>query len=281
MIRKSFNLINSSEEKIQGDLRYREGAKNAPVIVICHGFKGFKDWGFFPVLAERLADDGYVTITFNFSRNGIGADPNNFTELEQFAKNTYSHELSDLKAVINTVSSGEVGKNIIDPEKIGLLGHSRGGGITLLYASEDERIQCVATWSAIAKVERYSDEVIKQWEKQGFIEIENKRTNQMMRINKEFLTDIKKNGKKLNILKAASKINIPVLIIHGDNDESVPVSEANEIYEKLNGYGNELEIIEGGTHTFGIRHQVEGVTPEFETVVDLTEIFFDKNLSSI
>jgi len=182
-MRKSFNLVNSSEEKIQGDIRYREGEKNAPVIVICHGFKGFKDWGFFPVLAERFADDGYVTITFNFSRNGIGADPNNFTELEQFAKNTYSHELNDLKTLIDAIASGDIGKNIIDPEKIGLLGHSRGGGVALLYTAIDERIQCVATWSAIARVERYSEDVIKQWEKTGFIEMENKRTNQMMRLN--------------------------------------------------------------------------------------------------
>ena len=280
-MRKSFNLVNSSEEKIQGDIRYREGEKNAPVIVICHGFKGFKDWGFFPVLAERLADDGYVTITFNFSRNGIGADPNNFTELEQFAKNTYSHELSDLKTLIDAIASGDIGKNIIDPEKIGLLGHSRGGGVALLYASGDERIQCVATWSAIARVERYSDDVIKQWEKEGYIEMENKRTNQMMRLNKEFIDDIKKNSKKLNILKAAEKLEVPTMIVHGDSDESVPVAEANEIFEHLDGFGNELEIIEGGMHTFGIRHPVEGVTPEFEIVVDLTEVFFDKNLSSI
>ena len=280
-MRKSFNLINSSEEKIHGDLRYREGAKNEPVIVICHGFKGFKDWGFFPVLAESLAEDGYVTITFNFSRNGIGADPNNFTELEQFARNTYSHELSDLKTVVDAIAAGEVGKNIIDPGKIGLLGHSRGGGVALLHASKDERVQCVATWSTIAKVERYSDDIIKRWEKEGYIEMENKRTNQMMRLNKEFIEDIKKNGKKLNILKAAENLDVPALIVHGDNDESVPMSEADEIYSKLDGYGNELEIIERGTHTFGIRHPVEGVTPEFETVVDLTEIFFDKNLSSI
>ncbi len=280
-MRKSFYLINSSEEKIQGDLRYREGTKNAPAIVICHGFKGFKDWGFFPVLAERLADDGYVSITFNFSRNGIGADPNNFTELEQFAQNTYSHELSDLKTVVNAVAAGEVGKKIIDTKKIGLLGHSRGGGVALLYASEDDRVLCVSTWSAIARVERYSDEIIKQWEKIGFIEMENKRTNQIMRLNKEFIEDIKKNGKKLNILNAAENLEVPALIVHGDNDESVPVAEADEIYSKLDGYGNELEIIEGGTHTFGIRHPVEGVSPEFETVVDLTEIFFDKNLSSI
>lgn len=279
MMRRSFNLLNSSNEAIHGDLRCREGIKNASTIIVCHGFKGFKDWGFFPFLAERFADDGYVAITFNFSRNGIGSDPNNFTELEKFADNTYSHELKDLRCIVDTVSSGEVGKGLIDVEKLGLLGHSRGGGIAILYASKDERIQALTTWSAIARVDRYSDEVIKEWKKTGYIEIENKRTKQMMRLNKTFIEDIKKNRKKLDILKTAGNLEIPALIIHGENDESVPVSEANEIFDQMKGFGKELEIIEGGTHAFGISHPMQSISTKLETVLDLTESFFDKNLN--
>ena len=50
MLRKSFALINNDNEYLRGDLRYREDARNVPTIIICHGFKGFKDWGFFPLL---------------------------------------------------------------------------------------------------------------------------------------------------------------------------------------------------------------------------------------
>ena len=106
-------------------------------------------------------------------------------------------------------------------------------------------------------------------------------TRTVFRQRYRFSIDFPLNGEKLNILKAAEKLEIPALIVHGDKDESVPMAEANEIFEHLDGFGNELEIIEGGIHTFGIRHPVEGVTPEFEIVVDLTEVFFDKNLSSI
>lgn len=280
-MRQSFNLINSSNEKIRGDIRFREGVKNASAIIICHGFKGFKDWGFFPFLGERLADDGYVSITFNFSRNGIGSDPNNFTELDKFAENTYSTELNDLQCLIDAVHSGEIGKGLIDVEKLGLLGHSRGGGVAILHASNDERIQALATWSAIARVDRYTDDVLNQWEKNGYIEMENKRTKQMMRLNKVFIDDIRKNKKTLDILNAASRLEIPVLVVHGDSDESVPVSEANEIFEQMGGFGKELEIIEEGTHTFGISHPMLSASSQFETVVDLTESFFDKNLNMI
>ena len=94
MLRKSFTLTNDSNEYIRGDLRYREDSRNVPAVIICHGFNGFKDWGFFPLLGETLANSGYAAITFNFSRNGIGSDPEVFTEPEKFALNTYSHEFS-------------------------------------------------------------------------------------------------------------------------------------------------------------------------------------------
>ena len=118
MLRRNFSLSNSHGEFIRGDLRHIENVKNAPAIVICHGFKGFKDWGFFPSLAEDLAETGYVSIVFNFSRNGLGPDPQNFTNLNLFAKNTYTHELEDLACVVNGIQEGNIGKGLIDPDRI-------------------------------------------------------------------------------------------------------------------------------------------------------------------
>jgi len=279
MIRKSFTLTNPQGEFIRGDLRYRQDLREAPVVVICHGFKGFKDWGFFPFICERLADDGYIAISFNFSRNGIGADPLNFTELEKFADNTYSHELSDLQTVLQTIRDGKLGNGLVDPDRIGLLGHSRGGGIVLLHAATDEEIKAVVTWSAISTVERYSQEQVEHWKQQGFIELENKRTRQIMRLNKTLLEDLEKNRSKLDILKAAGKLESPTLIIHGDADESVPVEEAQRIYDNLGSVERSLEIIEGASHTFGISHPMESRTKQFDTVLDLTESWFDRHMN--
>ena len=52
MIRKNFTLSNDVSGIIRAEAHYREDTKLAPAIVICHGFKGFKDWAFFPFLAE-------------------------------------------------------------------------------------------------------------------------------------------------------------------------------------------------------------------------------------
>ena len=71
MVLKNISLTNENSEIIRTEIRYREDVRNAPGIVICHGFKGFKNWAFFPVIAESLAEAGYFALTFNFSRNGI------------------------------------------------------------------------------------------------------------------------------------------------------------------------------------------------------------------
>jgi len=278
MIHKNFLISNQESETIRAEIHYREGAKNEPCIVICHGFKGFKNWAFFPFLAESLAYAGYIAVTFNFSRNGIGADLQNFTELELFKKNTYSHELLDIKSVIDTISSGQIGKGLIDPERIGLVGHSRGGGVSLLYAYSDPRVKSLVTWSAISTVNRYSDEVKKQWAKDGFIEIENKRTLQTMQVGIELLNDYKKNIAKLDILTTVEDLEIPTLIIHGEADEAVPVEEAHLIYDHLGSPEKELIIIDGGTHTFGAHHPMSTTGEQLQSVFDLTENWFDRFL---
>src|SRR5688500_396343 len=68
-------------------------------VIICHGFKGFSRWGFFPHLAAALAKEGLRAIRFDFSGSGVGADGESFTELDAFAENTFTRELEDVRAV--------------------------------------------------------------------------------------------------------------------------------------------------------------------------------------
>ncbi len=280
MIRKSYTLKNHDNEDIHIDIQYREDARNAPTVIIVHGFKGFKDWGFFPDIARRLASSGYVTLTFNFSRNGIGLDPSQFTELDKFADNTYSHELNDLKCIIEAIKSGEIGSRIIDPERLGLIGHSRGGAIALLTAIEmSEDIQVLVTWSTVSNLFRFSDDQIREWEENGVLSIENKRTKQMMPINKIFWDDLNKNKTRFDLIKAAEKLEIPTLFIHGLEDTSVPAAESEELFENCQADVKRLELLEDTGHTFDIRHPIVTLTPAYETVCDLTEHWLDNYLN--
>ena len=90
---QSFTVTNPRGDAVHGDVRYREDGRIKPVVVFCHGFKGFKDWGPFPTWGRRLADAGFVSILFNVSYNGVSPDrPTEFTELERFAENTFNSE---------------------------------------------------------------------------------------------------------------------------------------------------------------------------------------------
>lgn len=279
MIRKSITLQNKFNEDLLLDLRYDEGTRDAPTIIIAHGFKGFKDWGFFPDLCRRLNDSGYASICFNFSRNGIGKDPHNFTELDKFAENTCSHELADLEVILKAIKTESIGKRIINPEQLGLLGHSRGGAIASITAQRHPNdFLALVTWSSIANLFRYSEEQIKAWGENGYIEVENSRTKQIMRLNKSFWDDLTKNQTKFDLLKIIGKVEIPSLFIHGAEDTSVPVTESETLHQHSGAYLKRLEIIEEANHTFGIRHPFDTPTPEYETACYLTEHWFDSNL---
>lgn len=279
MFRESFILQNKLGEKIYGDIRYREDSRNVPGIVILHGFKGFKDWGFFPDLSVRLAESGYVAISFNFSRNGIGADPKKFTELEKFSENTISQELDDVDTVLAAIAEGELAPKAIDRERLGLIGHSRGGGVGIIAAAEhDEAIQCLVTWATVATFERFTAAQIDQWEKQGYIEIENVRTGQLMPVKKTFWDDLKQNADRFNLEHAAAALAAPSLFLHGDDDRSVPMSESERMYTHCGAAAKHIEIIEHADHTFGIQHPMENSTPAYETAADLTENWLDNYL---
>ena len=89
------------------DVRAAERRSPRPAVVIVHGFKGFKDWGMFPPLAERLARAGFTAVSFNLSGSGVD-DAGEFTLPERFGRNTFSAELEDLGRVIDALGAGRL-----------------------------------------------------------------------------------------------------------------------------------------------------------------------------
>jgi pimeloyl-ACP methyl ester carboxylesterase len=252
-------------------------AKNC--IIYVHGFKGFKDWGFVPYLGNYLADKGFFIITFNFSHNGIGQDQYQFTELDKFGSNTFSRELEELNELINAYKSGFFGE--YSGGKVGLLGHSRGGGISLIVASENKNIDCIAVWSSVAKFDRYSERQKQEWRKKGFFEVVNSRTKQVMKLNSTLLEDIEKHSRdKLNIEKAVGNLKKRLLIIHGEQDLAVPIKEAEDIYSWSDKNLTEFIKIAAAGHTYDIIHPFEHSNRKFDTVLDATNAFFQIVLNS-
>ncbi|HMD13293.1 MAG TPA: alpha/beta fold hydrolase, partial [Bacteroidota bacterium] len=157
VLRSNFRLANGIGNNIHGEVRFCASSVQKPAIIICHSFMAFKDWGFFPYVAEMLARAGFVAVTFNFSLNGVVRHSNRITDFSSFEKNNFSQELEDLNVVIDAMVNRNVSNGLIDPERIVLLGHSRGGGIAIVKTSTDHRVKCLVTWSAIATFDRWTE----------------------------------------------------------------------------------------------------------------------------
>lgn len=248
-------------------------ASGTGTVVICHGFKGFAHWAFFPYLAGAIAEHGMRAITFDFSGSGIGPDRENFTTLEEFATNTFTQELDDLAQVIAESRR----RDWIDHE-FGLFGHSRGGGVAILHASRDKDVRALATWAAISSTLRYTAAQREEWRTRGHMDIENARTHQTMRMGTALLDEVEalSNG-KLDVCAAAKSIRVPWLITHGDADETVPVKEA----ELLADLAPEFAVpwtVEGGGHAFAATHPVKDPPPLLALVTRGTVGFFAEHL---
>jgi uncharacterized protein len=275
---KDFNLFTTSNNRIAVTIYGYENFLKNPALFYIHGFKGFKDWGFVPYAGEYFAREGYSVVTFNFSHNGIGNNKEEFTEIEKFADNTYSLEIEELSEVLDAYFFGFFGET--QNNLLGMIGHSRGGGVAILTASRRKEISALAVWASISHVDRYTERQKNEWKDKGVVEVVNTRTQQVMKLNLKVLEDIEKNKeKKLNIKKAVKKYNRPMLIVHGEQDLAVPLSEGEEIYEWSNPKKSSLKIIPTAGHTFDIVHPFEGSTPKFDAVLSETLKFFKNNLT--
>jgi dienelactone hydrolase len=249
-----------------------------PAVVICHGFKGFMEWGFFPALATLLAERGYVAVRFNLSGTGMRPGDERVTDPDAFRDDTYSRELAELLAVLDALPRIAPGR--IDRGRIGLLGHSRGGGIALLAAASPawrDRIGALVTWAAIADVDRFTPAQKEAWRAAGELPTANARTGQPLALGLGLLADIEERRAELDLLAAAAARRAPWLIVHGGDDESVPVAEAHRLADRA-ATPAELLVVAGAGHTFGGRHPFAGPTPHLIQALNATQRWFRQHL---
>lgn len=266
MIQRSFRLTPRPGDEIRGEVRLPSGPPPATAVVVMHGFKGFKDWGFFPHLCRSLAAAGHAAVSFNASRNGIGEDPEAFTELERFGTNTYSLELDDLLRVLRETADGA----LLDapPERLGLVGHSRGGGQAVLAAGEERRVDSLVTWAAVARFDRWDPATLERWRRDGRIWVRNARTGQEMPLDRTLLDDFEAHRDRLDVEASARRLRIPWMVVHGTDDETVPFAEAETLAAACP--TARLEAVEGTGHTFGVGHPSTGSSPALDHAVEGT-----------
>lgn len=264
-----FTVTNPQGLPVRGDLHLPEGPEPRPLVVACHGFKSFKDWGWYPAMGDWLAGRGVGLLRFNFSLNGVEEDFQNFTNLENFARNTVTQELMDLQTVLDAVRGGGLTKSgAVDISQLYLLGHSRGAAIAIVHASRDAGIRGVISLAGISGFTRtWVQPLLDGWKARGRTYVANSRTGQDMPLNYTLVEDILAHRDEYDATIQAAALRCPLLILHGEEDTSVPISEGEAVARAA---GAELVRIPGAQHTFNIKHPFAGFTPEFKIVLTKT-----------
>lgn len=266
----NFRIEGSQARPIWMDVARPDSDEKVPVVVFAHGFKGFKDWGHFNLLPAWFVDQGFAFIKFNFSYNGIhelGGDE--LTDLHAFAENNFTIESDDLELVLNWVEQ-EADEWGFNTNKIYLIGHSRGGGLALIKATEDARVAKVVSWAGVTDLGRYwMGDLLENWLRDGVQYVRNTRTGQNLPMNIQFYHDYIRNKSRFDLYSRLHLFKQPVLHIHGTADAAVPLSWALEFKERYP--AAILHVIEGADHVFGSRHPWELPEPA-QDVQELLQI---------
>jgi pimeloyl-ACP methyl ester carboxylesterase len=272
----SYKFKGSDARLITADLTYAAYEDAVPITVFAHGFKGFKDWGVWPLAAEIFAVKGQPFFKFNFSHNGTTPENlQDFADLEAFGANNFMREYDDLGSVLDFIGLKAESFPFVWNGEINLIGHSRGGAIALLRACQDERIFKIATWASVSDLERYLEmKDFQDWKTEGVNHITNGRTKQEMPVYFQFVEAFAENASILSLGNNLENLKTPLLILHGVEDTVVPIEDAYTIYKDV---PHALLVeIEGADHTFNTKHPLVArkIPKQFAEVITETIAFF-------
>lgn len=263
---------NSTGKKALYDF-YPGTSKPLETILFIHGYMGFKDWGCWNLVAEYFQKQGFAVAKGNLSHNGTSlSHPEEFVDLDSFATNSYSKELSDIQSLIETM----VQKH--GSQRIHLIGHSRAGGMVVL-AGVHKAVKTISCWAPISSIaQRFpKGEELDKWRLEGVYYRLNSRTGQQMPHAYTQWTDFLEHRDMLDIETACRNLTKPICVIHGTEDSSVAISEGETVARWC---GTDLIRIEGANHTFGAAHpwKKKSLPSHLLTVCDCTCTFINASI---
>lgn len=261
------------------DATWQPTGQPQPVVLFVHGFKGFKDWGHFGLLARFFAEKGFVFVKLNLSHNGVVVGgTGDLEDLEAFGQNNFSLELDDLGQLIDalhTPGAMPLPAETLDLRRLCLIGHSRGGALVLLKAAEDSRVAAVAAWAAVADLHpRWPAAVLAEWQRTGVLHVPNARTGQQLPMYYQIAENFYQNRARLDLPALMPSLRQPLLLIHGDQDETVPLAAVHQLHAGQP--AAQVLVVSGAGHMFGGAHPWlgEALPPQARLIAERTTEFF-------
>lgn len=247
-----------------------------PVVVLLHGFKGFRNWSFWPVAAQAFADHGFHVIRMDFALNGMRGTNERVISTDDFAANTLMAEVHDTHDLLQAIEHHEafaVWRSRFDPQQLHLIGHSRGGGIALIVGRQlldlGKPLTSVTGWNSVGRWDRIGSHQLEQWRERGYYEIQNARTQQTLRMSYSYVEEYLAHREELSLVEAARRLGERAHFVHAETDMTVPLQEVQALRSQSNERST-LDVIPGSTHTFGMQHPVDHVTPAFTQAIHIT-----------
>ena len=274
MILKQFS-ISLGDGELHGDLHYA-GHSSCPILLIIHGFRGSKNWGFFPTIAEELAQNGSIVISWNMSLNGYSDNAQYIDQPDNFARNTITQEMVDTQSIIDSILQDDL---IISGDirshwngDIHVLGHSRGGGIGILISAKNPSIKKLALWNTISRFGRFTERQKKLWSETGTFPIDETEDGKVIAMNYTYISDLEFHSDEYSPLRAITEVSADILIVHAEQDMTVPIREAHALQEKS--HSAHMHSIPQAGHIFGCTHPFTEMTSSLRDAIDTTTAFF-------
>lgn len=238
------------------------------LVIITNGHNGFYSYGMFPALQEGLAQSNISSFNYNFSHGGTRGDEDVFSDLDAYAKNCMRLESADLVQIVSALHQE------FPNHKLWLLAHSMGSIPTIFGARElvnaGFHLEGILLLAPVSRIDFWPEELIDQWKKSGTLMMFNRRTGQDLPHGPEFLEEILEASTTWNVQQALQVIPVDLLVIHGEEDESVSPEHGRTLVRIAQESGHRASFvgIPHTGHTFGTKHPFEGMTPALERVLE-------------
>ncbi len=250
------SFANSEGLTLSGIIEKTERPGPSPIVIMCHGYSSGKNSNINRLLAPELAEVGIASFRFDF--------PGHYDSEGDIADLTISKAVEDLRCAVNFINDFES----INSKRLGIFGSSFGGTVALWFASSSVDINALVLRSpasdyAAVREEQLGIEGIRQWADTGVASLEGGTVESKY----AFYEDARDH----DTYAMAKKIIAPTLIIHGDADDNVHISQSVRLKEVMGDLAS-LEVIPNAGHAYDKPGQLENV-------MKLTIEFFRKGFT--
>ncbi|MFA4885356.1 MAG: alpha/beta hydrolase [Desulfotomaculaceae bacterium] len=202
------------------------------VIIVCHGFTGSKEGGGKALsMSEELGRRGYAAMLFDFC--GCGESEGDFSDI------SLTSHISDIKSTVDFCLQAGFNRVITT-------GRSFGGTAALCQGAIDNRVAGVSAWAALAKPTRLFAGFLEKAgeDKHDLVPLSGQ--DGTVYVKRSFFHDLYRHDVTG---KAALIAPRPLQVVHGSDDNVVPVRNADIIFNAAR-EPKAMKIISGADHQF-------------------------------